>query len=77
MAQLDHNNAATARPRDKDHAYVRDADEQSSLSSDEAQAGVKNIEAISQAWTKWSLIAAYLGYIIHPCVILLPDSFSV
>ncbi|KAL9614614.1 MAG: hypothetical protein Q9167_000902 [Letrouitia subvulpina] len=25
------------------------------------QAGVETIEAISQAWTKWSLIAAYIG----------------
>ncbi|KAL2036510.1 hypothetical protein N7G274_010740 [Stereocaulon virgatum] len=32
-----------------------------SVSSDEAQIGVKNIEAVSQTWTQWSLIAAYLG----------------
>lgn len=25
------------------------------------QVGVETIEAISQAWTKWSLIAAYIG----------------
>ena len=36
-------------------------DDQSSLSSDDTQAGVKNIEAISQTWTKWSLVAAYAG----------------
>ncbi|KAL8841473.1 MAG: hypothetical protein Q9170_000936 [Blastenia crenularia] len=33
---------------------------QSSLSSHE-QTGVKNIEAISQTWTRWSLVSAYLG----------------
>ncbi|KAL8695057.1 MAG: hypothetical protein Q9218_000425 [Villophora microphyllina] len=37
-----------------------DDDDRSSLSSDE-QLGVKNIEAISQTWTSWSLISAYLG----------------
>lgn len=31
-----------------------------SIDSD-AQAGVKQIEAISQTWTKWSLIIAYVG----------------
>ena len=37
------------------------ADSQSSLSTDDAQAGVKNIEAVSQTWTRSSLILAYLG----------------
>ena len=32
-----------------------------SVDSDETQTGVKNIEAVSQTWTQWSLIAAYLG----------------
>ncbi|KAL8676170.1 MAG: hypothetical protein Q9186_007288 [Xanthomendoza sp. 1 TL-2023] len=40
---------------------VQDDDGQSSLSSHDAQHGVKNIEAISQTWTKWSLITAYVG----------------
>ena len=30
--------------------------------SRDAQAGVKNIEAVSMTWTKWGLIAAYFGY---------------
>lgn len=30
-------------------------------SDDSTQAGVRGIEAISQTWTKWSLIAAYIG----------------
>jgi hypothetical protein len=34
-----------------------------SIKSDETQTGVKNIEAVSQTWTQWSLIAAYLGYV--------------
>ena len=39
-----------------------DQDEASFLSSDDdAQAGVKNIEIISQIWTKWSLLSAYFG----------------
>lgn len=38
---------------------ARSSDEESMES--EAQAGVKQIEAISQTWTKWSLIAAYIG----------------
>lgn len=29
----------------------------------DAQAGVKTIEAVSVTWTKWDLIAAYLGYV--------------
>jgi hypothetical protein len=36
-------------------------DDRSSLSSYDAQVGVKNIEAISQTWTQWALISAYLG----------------
>lgn len=52
--------AALAEP-DKNRSLV-DHDDRSSLSSDEdAQAGVKNIEVISQIWTKWSLISAYIG----------------
>ena len=37
------------------------ADDASSLSSADAQAGVKGIEAISSTWTKTSLIIAYVG----------------
>ena len=33
----------------------------SSIVPDEAQTGVKGIEAISQTWTQWSLVIAYLG----------------
>jgi hypothetical protein len=28
-----------------------------------AQAGVKNIEAVSMVWTKWDLIAAYVRFV--------------
>ena len=45
----------------KNQALV-DQDEGSSVSSDDdAQAGVRNIEIISQTWTKWSLLSAYAG----------------
>lgn len=48
-------------PKGQDvHAQDYDDHDQSSLSSYE-QNGVKNIEAISQTWTTWSLISAYLG----------------
>lgn len=40
---------------------IANEDDRSSLSSGDAQTGVKGIEAISQTWTQWSLIAAYLG----------------
>ena len=36
-------------------------DDHSSVSSHDAQLGVKHIEAISQTWTRWSLISAYVG----------------
>ena len=45
----------------KTSTYVSDEDDQSSLSSSDTQQGVKGIEAISQTWTQWSLIAAYIG----------------
>lgn len=45
----------------KDPTVADYEDSRSSLSSDETQTGVKNIEAVSQTWTKWSLIAAYFG----------------
>ncbi|GME26765.1 Fungal trichothecene efflux pump [Neofusicoccum parvum] len=32
-----------------------------------AQAGVKRIEAVSTAWTKWSLISAYAGLYLMAC----------
>jgi hypothetical protein len=31
--------------------------------SDDAQAGVKNIEAVSMTWKKWGLIAAYVRFV--------------
>ena len=40
---------------------VQHEDDQSSLTSDATQTGVKSIEAVSQTWTQSSLIAAYLG----------------
>lgn len=65
--------AQAGRPRDgarveenKSNAYVPDEDDRSSMSSYDAQAGVKGIEAISQSWTKWALAFAYLGYDLHP-----------
>ncbi|KAL8895025.1 MAG: hypothetical protein Q9192_003895 [Flavoplaca navasiana] len=36
-------------------------DDRSSLSSSDTQHGVKNIEAVSQTWTKWALVTAYAG----------------
>ncbi|KAL9019249.1 MAG: hypothetical protein Q9185_003494 [Variospora sp. 1 TL-2023] len=39
-------------------------DDRSSLSSDD-QIGVKNIEAISRTWTKWSLVCAYIGAFLN------------
>ncbi len=44
---------------DKDQTHIRDVDGHSSISSYETQYGVKNIEAISQTRTRWSLISAY------------------
>ena len=49
----------------KDHPGAVENDERSSLSShDDAQIGVKNIEAISQTWTTWSITSAYIGYVL-------------
>ncbi|KAI4259277.1 MAG: hypothetical protein LQ352_000817 [Teloschistes flavicans] len=52
----------TSAPHDRD---VRDRsfdyDDDRSSSSSHEQTGVKHIEAISQTWTRWSLITAYLG----------------
>ena len=45
-----------------------DGDDRSPLSSDDdPQAGVKNIEAISQTWTKLSLVFAYVGSVEFSC----------
>ena len=52
----------STRPSPKDSTLVNyHDDDQSSLSSSDDQVGVKNIEVISQTWTKWSLVAAYAG----------------
>ncbi|KAL9586912.1 MAG: hypothetical protein Q9212_000584 [Teloschistes hypoglaucus] len=42
------------------HGQNHDDDDRSSSSSGD-QIGLKNIEAISQTWTRWSLITAYFG----------------
>lgn len=49
-------------------SFAQVDDDRSSLSSYDAQHGVKNIEAVSQTWTKWALVAAYAGYVFrHRC----------
>ena len=46
----------------KNQAVADVVEENQSLArEDNAPVGVKNIEAISQTWTKWSLISAYVG----------------
>ncbi|MCJ1411817.1 hypothetical protein MMC19_005909 [Ptychographa xylographoides] len=53
---------ASTAPRNKEQSFIPHDDDRSSLNSyDSVQAGVKNIEAISQTWTRWSLVSAYLG----------------
>jgi hypothetical protein len=52
---------AAEEARDKQHFEARDAYDGSSMSSDEAQAGVKGVEAVALTWTYWSLVAAYVG----------------
>lgn len=37
----------------------------SGADDDAAQAGVKEIEAVSEAWTTWSLAIAYAGYVLE------------
>lgn len=68
MAQAGHTLEDTWVQTNKDHVYVPEEDDRSSISSYEAQAGVKGIEAISQTWTKWSLVFAYVGYELHSCL---------
>ncbi|KAL8914499.1 MAG: hypothetical protein Q9171_000852 [Xanthocarpia ochracea] len=46
---------------DHKQGHGQDDDDRSSFSSYDAQHGVKNIEAISQTWTKRALVAAYVG----------------
>ena len=61
MASKDGEEPSTrASPKDSTLVNYHD-DDQSSLSSSDDQVGVKNIEVVSQTWTKWSLIAAYAG----------------
>jgi hypothetical protein len=40
-------------------------------SEGETQDGVKRIEAVAMTWTKWGLIAAYIGYVSYSRVISL------
>ena len=53
--------ASISGPYNKNHINVQGEEDQTSLSSDTTQTGVKNIEAISQTWTQSSLVAAYFG----------------
>jgi len=62
-ARMDREKGATLVPHDGF------ADETSSMSSTETQAGVKRLEAVTTSWTKWSLAIAYVGYAsYHPLV---------
>ncbi len=61
MAHIEHSSPVMTND-DKAHPIVEE-DDRSSLSSYEAHAGVKGIEAISSTWSKWALIFAYIGYV--------------
>ena len=52
--------AASGKP-DKDRSLVQEDDHSSLSSEDDAQVGVKNIEIVSQTWSKWALVSAYIG----------------
>ena len=65
----------STRP-DKDASIAPEVESRSSISSDESQSGVKNIEAVSQTWTQWSLIVAYVGSVLFSCHSL-PVSWTV
>ena len=53
--------------------YVEDFDAASmsspgaSTPDEDAQNGVKNMEAVAMTWTKWGLIFAYMRYFIPDC----------
>ena len=52
-----------AEPRMASHDDDDDDDDmRSSADSTETQRGVKRVEAVSQTWTKWGLVWAYVGY---------------
>jgi len=57
MSKGDSRDTEANSPRSSE--YPRDSPE-----SENAQAGVKNIEAVSLTWTKWGLIAAYIRYVV-------------
>jgi len=53
--------------RDNDPELVVD-DSSSDTSSEDGQAGVKAIEAVSKTWTIWSLACPYTGYATNSTV---------
>lgn len=55
-----HDDSSTAYSNGNSHDDANSSDNES---TPELQTGVKKIEAISRAWTKWSLIGAYIGYV--------------
>ena len=62
MAEAEESAAGPAK--DAPYRDRVDGDNAESFTSDDTQTGVKGIEAISQTWTRSSLIAAYLGSVI-------------
>ena len=54
----------TPLDRDSTNTTVVEADMETYNAAEvpEAQAGVKNMEAIASSWTKWGLIVAYCRY---------------
>ena len=61
LISMSSNGEAISAEPDKNRSLV-DEDSRSSMSSDDdVQAGVKNIEIVSQTWSKWALVSAYFG----------------
>ena len=61
QAMADAGESAAGPAKDAPYRDRVDGDDAESFTSDDTQTGVKGIEAISQTWTRWSLITAYLG----------------
>jgi hypothetical protein len=61
MQEEEEKAVSTRDSHHETYGAIATEDERSSIHSDDAQRGVKGIEAVSSTWSKWSLLAAYLG----------------
>lgn len=70
--------AATSTPAAENISSENRARDESpsKLPSEDLQRGVRQVEAVTLAWSKWSLIAVFLKYVSPMFIVALPEMMA-